>query len=141
MIVYAESSAVLAWLLLEADGRKVEAILASADRIVSSDLTLVECDRAVIRATTMGRMTASTAHKVSADLQAAVGAWEMLRLPPAVIQRARQSFPHEPVRTLDALHVAWALHARNIQKDVVMLSLDERIRRVGNAVGLDLRPE
>jgi hypothetical protein len=43
--VYAESSAVLAWLLGEATGRRVREVLRRADLVMASDLVLMECDR------------------------------------------------------------------------------------------------
>jgi PIN domain nuclease of toxin-antitoxin system len=48
--LYAESSAVLAWLLLEREGSRVDRLLTAAESVISSDLTLIECDRALLRA-------------------------------------------------------------------------------------------
>jgi len=45
--LYAESSAVLSWLLGEADNGRVRSALGQATTIISSDLTLIECDRAL----------------------------------------------------------------------------------------------
>lgn len=140
MIVYAESSAVLAWLFREAAGLRVESILANADYVFASDLTLVECDRAAQREAASGRITEATARQVAADLASYATAWETMRLLPAIIERARQRFPHEPIRSLDALHVASALHARTAHADLAFLSLDERVRRVSTALGFDVLP-
>ena len=49
MTLYAESSAVLAWLFDEPARRPVEDELATASSVVSSSLTLIECDRALHR--------------------------------------------------------------------------------------------
>ena len=50
MNLYAESSAVLAWLLGEDAGAEVKEILTRAETVVASDLTVIECDRVLIRA-------------------------------------------------------------------------------------------
>ena len=50
MNLYAESSAVLSWLLGEPDGVRVLDCLVVADTVAASELTLVECDRVLIRA-------------------------------------------------------------------------------------------
>lgn len=46
MTLYAESSAVLAWLLGEKSGEAIRRALLGADLVVASDLTVFECDRA-----------------------------------------------------------------------------------------------
>ena len=61
MNLYAESSAVLAWLLGEDAGAEVRDILSRADAVVASDLTLIECDRVLIRATTLGDLSEADA--------------------------------------------------------------------------------
>ena len=45
MRLYAESSAVLAWLLGDAAADPIRTLLQQAELVVTSDLTLVECDR------------------------------------------------------------------------------------------------
>ena len=50
MNLYAESSAVLAWLFEEDAADSVEEAFDRAEGVVASDLTLVECDRALMRA-------------------------------------------------------------------------------------------
>ena len=50
MNLYAESSAALAWLLDEETAPEVGELLGAAERFVASDLTLVDCDRVLIRA-------------------------------------------------------------------------------------------
>jgi uncharacterized protein with PIN domain len=140
MNLYAESSAVVAWLLGEDTGRRVRKILANADAIVSSDLTLVECDRVLHRGLALGAITEATAADRKARLAAAALDWNVLRIAPQIIERARQSFPDEPIRTLDALHVASALYARAVLPGLVLLSLNNRVRRVARSLGFDIQP-
>lgn len=45
--------------------------------------------------------------------------------------------PVEPVRAMDALHLASALHAVGAEADLRMLSLDERINRNAEALGIE----
>jgi len=54
---YAESSAVLSWLMDEPAGTSVRAILADAEIVVASDLTLIECDRVLLRARLLGELS------------------------------------------------------------------------------------
>jgi antitoxin (DNA-binding transcriptional repressor) of toxin-antitoxin stability system len=59
--IYAESSAVLAWLLGEAADRRVREVLRRAELVMASDLVLIECDRVLICAVTLGEIDEATA--------------------------------------------------------------------------------
>ena len=140
MTLYAESSAVLAWLLGEPRASEVREHLGSADLVIASDLTLVECDRVLIRAVALGEIAEADAATRRGELNAAAAHWTLLRLSGEVIDRARQRFPEEPVRTLDTLHLSSALLAKSAASDVIVLSLDERVRANARAVGFDILP-
>jgi predicted nucleic acid-binding protein len=57
------------------------------------------------------------------------------------VERARQPFPGEPIRTLDAIHLASALVARTAIAGLTLLSLDDRVRKAGKKLGLDIIPD
>jgi predicted nucleic acid-binding protein len=141
LTLYAESSAVLAWVLGEPTAASVSAALAAADVVLCSELTLVECERAIIRAGVVDGLSSSDAAARRAQLVDAAAAWGMISLDSDVLDRARQPFPGEPIRTLDALHLASALVARAAQPDTVLLSLDHRVRRAGELLGFVLAPD
>ena len=140
MNIYAESSAVLAWLLGEAAGRRVREVLRRAKLVMASDLVLIECDRVLIRAVTLGEIDEATAADRRAHLNAAAGHWHLYRLSMDIVDRARRPFPAEPVHTLDAIHLASALAVRSAVPGVELLSLDDRIRRAGEQLGFRLQP-
>ncbi|GBD31650.1 Ribonuclease VapC46 [bacterium HR33] len=141
MTLYAESSAVLAWLLDEAGGAAVRERLGKAEIVVASDLTLIECDRVLIRAAVRGELSEADAAERRAHLAAAAAHWYVLRISGEIVDRARQPFPGEPIRTLDAIHLACALVARSALPGLALLSLDDRIRTAGRKLGLPLQPE
>ena len=140
MNLYAESSAVLAWLLDEYSAVDVRRLLAAAEIIVASDLTLIECDRVIIRAVALGELTEVEAADRRAHLTAAASHWQILRVAPEIVERSRQPFPGEPIRTLDAIHLASALTARTAIAGLTLLSLDDRVRKAGKKLGLDVIP-
>lgn len=141
MNLYAESSAILAWLLDEKSAREVRKCLAAAEAVVASDLTLIECDRVLIRAATLGELTEAESADRRAHLTTVASHWHTLRLAPEIVDRARQPFPTEPIRTLDAIHLASVLTARTALAGLRLLSLDVRIRKTAKKLGLDLLPE
>ena len=140
MIVYAESSAVLAWLFAEERGDEVTAILESAEHVLVSDLLFVECDRAFIRISALGALDDEQLGPLRQQLVDARDHWETQRISAAVLDRSRQAFPEEPVRTLDALHLASALRARALAPGIRLLSLDERIRDNAAKLGFEVLP-
>ena len=140
MSIYAESSAVLAWLLGEHSGRGTKQALGDADLVVTSDLTLIECDRVLGRAAALGERSHADAARRRATLGAASEHWVVLAIDSDVVTRSRQAFPCEPVRSLDAIHLSTALVARNLVTELQVLSLDERIRDNAVALGFDIAP-
>lgn len=140
MTLYAESSAVVAWLLDEPAGRTVRGRLAKAEIIIASDLTLIECDRVVIRAAVLGDLTEADAADRRAHLITAAAHWHVLRISEDVVERARQPFSGDPIRTLDAIHLASALVARSAAPGLEVLSLDDRIRTTAKKLGFSLQP-
>lgn len=140
MNVYAESSAVVAWLLGEPGSEPVRDQLAAADIVLASDLTLIECERVLIRTHSIGRISEAVAADRRGRLVQAAEHWAVLALGEEIVRRARRSFPLEPIRTLDALHLAAALQARSMVPETQLLSLDNRIRDCGRELGFRLLP-
>jgi predicted nucleic acid-binding protein len=140
MTLYAESSAVLAWLLGQEHGPTVAAALAQADLVITSDLTLIECDRVLIRAVALDELLESDAADRQARLNRVAMRWTLLALDEEIIERARRPFAAEPIRSLDAIHLASAVAARKAVADVALLSLDNRVRKVAHQLGFPLLP-
>jgi len=140
MLLYAESSAILAWLLGEDRGTDVAAQLAGATGVIASDLTIVECERVLIRAWSGGIVTEAELRDQSSALARVSAHWTRLRVDEVVVERARRPFPLEPIRTLDALHLSSALVARSVDPDLKILSLDQRVRENATRLGLDAVP-
>ena len=140
MNVYAESSAVLAWLLDESSAPEVRQILGDAEIIVASDLTLIECERVLLRAVYLKELSEAEAADRRAHVAASAAHWHILRMASEIVDRARQPFPGEPIRTLDAIHLASVLVARSAVPGLGLLSLDDRMRRAAKGFGVDVVP-
>jgi len=138
--LYAESSAVLAWLLDEPTAPAVRQLLGGAKVIVASDLTLIECDRVLLRALALGELTEAQAADRRAHLIAAAAHWHILRIAAETVDRARQPFPGDPIRTLDAIHLASLVVARSALVGLRLLSLDERVRQAAKGLGFAVEP-
>lgn len=124
----------LAWLLGEPRSSEVADALKGSAGVIASDITLIECERVLIRAWNTGLLSEAERIGQSSDLARVAAHWTQLRVDEDVVERARRPFPLEPIRTLDALHLASALVARSVAPGLVILTLDQRVRE--NAVRL-----
>jgi predicted nucleic acid-binding protein len=119
---------VLRWLFAEEGGEGIRAALAAAVKVTSSRLALIETRRVVRRAEREGRITAAQSADLLAVFAQAASTWAILEISEEIARRAEDGFPNEPVRTLDAIHLASALFLRQSFPDLVILSADERLR-------------
>ena len=138
--LYAETSAVLSWLLHQNRGDEAYRALTQAAYVYTSDLTLIECDRVLHRAAVLGELDESTAADARAAVETAAAHWTICAIDTEVVEGSRRRFPHEPVRTLDAIHLSTAVFVRNLAPEARVLSLDERIRRNAEALGFEVGP-
>jgi hypothetical protein len=125
--------------LLEGD-EQLAAALAAAVVLVTSDLTLVEADRALRRARLDGRLDAAAFTKGREWLIRFARSCNTMALNPAVLDRAKRDFPVEPVRTLDGLHLATLKMWDETVGPISVLSTDNRVRANAAAWGLSLVP-
>ncbi len=140
MILYAESSAVLNWLFDQARAGEIVSLLEAADRVFASELTLVECERSIVRETHRNVVTKAAASELVRALRRSGELWSIVDLGREILDRARQPFPEEPLRTLDAIHLASALVCRRGLPEIGLLSLDQRVRRSATALGFEVFP-
>ncbi len=64
----------------------------------------------------------------------------MIDIAAELVERAAAPFPEEPVRALDAIHLASALAVRAVTPEVEMAALDVRVRRNALRLGIAVRP-
>jgi predicted nucleic acid-binding protein len=106
--------------------------------VVTSSITAIECSRALLRVRLDGRVSAAEEMAALRMLDEAVDRWTTLGVSDDVGQSARKDFPQEPVRTLDAVHLATALVFADALGEIRMLSLDERVRANAKLLGMSV---
>jgi predicted nucleic acid-binding protein len=137
---YAESSAVLRWLLGADDGPAIRVILGGAERVISSGLTSAEVGRALHQLTARGSIDPEARDRTLARYHAAAARWTLYAVTGELLARVAERFPAEPLRTLDAIHVATAaFHAREVEA-VTVVSTDARVVANARALGLPVLP-
>lgn len=134
--VYLESSAVVAWLFNEASAATVIRAMEEADLVVTSQLTIVEAERAIRRVVAQGIVKEAKAHKLRGALELERARWTTMALTDSVLARAGLAFPIEPVKTLEAIHLATALAFSETFPELKIIAFDRRVS--DNAVALGL---
>jgi predicted nucleic acid-binding protein len=114
--------------------------LGDAEVVFASDLTLLECNRVLVRCILNGELSEAEGADRTALLAEVATRWALLRINEEVLERAGRRFPAEPLRSLDAIHLASALVARKAAPSVELLSLDRRVRDSGKLLGLRIIP-
>lgn len=130
---YVESSALVA-ALLERDVA-ARAAIRGPGRRVSSSLTLAEAARAVIRAKATGRINASEERAAVRALQIFARRCDLMAPTDPVLIRVGRPFPVEPIRTLDAVHLATAEQLGEPPALVTIVTRDARVRENALALG------
>jgi len=102
---------------------------------VTSALTFAEASRALVRARTAGRLTADQAQAAVRTLQSFERRCDVVAVTDAVLTRAGRPFPVEPVRTLDAIHLATAEILGEHPQLMTILTRDIRVRENARALG------
>jgi predicted nucleic acid-binding protein len=134
--LYIETSAVLAWLLGQAHADDVRAKVDDAEVVMTSSLTFAETERAVVRAEHERLIRAADGQRLRGLLQRASAGWMRMTVSEEILARAGRTFPVEPVRTLDAIHLATALAFTKAFSDLQVLSLDRRLVDNARALGI-----
>jgi len=133
---YIESSALVA-AVIEGDVAAKASIRGPGQRITSA-LTIAETSRAVLRAHLSGRITAQQHRAVLLTLQRFARRCHIVSVTEAILTRAGRSFPMEPIRTLDAIHLATAEALGEPPALVIVITRDIRIRENANALGFSV---
>lgn len=126
-VIYLESSVVLAWLLGESKAAKIDSLINTTENILTSQLTLLETKRTFVRLEAAARLSVADREKAVTLLDQAASIWNLMEINQEVQSKAANRFPREPVRSLDAIHLATALTFLKIFPDLQFASLDERI--------------
>jgi predicted nucleic acid-binding protein len=133
---YIESSALLA-ALLEHDSQALEALRAKGERVTSA-LTFAEASRAIVRARVAGRLTPAQERAAIRGLQTFERRCAIVAITDDVLARAGRPFPLEPIRTLDAVHLATVELLGEPPQLVTLVTRDARVRQNAEALGYEV---
>jgi predicted nucleic acid-binding protein len=130
---YVETSALLA-ALIEKDVAAASSLKADGP-LVASTLTFAEAFRGIVRARTAGQIDAAKERELVDALQVIEQHCDVIAMAPDILVRVRRSFPVEPLRTLDAIHLSTIESLEELPPFVTVLTRDDRIRKNAAALG------
>src|SRR5215831_19214060 len=131
--LYLDTSAVLRAILESGASRDLEVRIARARALITSRWSLVESFRALHRLRQLGQISETKLADADRELSAVWARCELWELKPSVCERARQVAPAKSLRTLDALHLATFVMARE-SVDLELVTADQRLRSALEAV-------
>ena len=120
--------------LLEGDAAALKSVR-TGGRQVTSALTIAETARAILRARVGARLTADEERAAVRALRRFERRSFMVAVTDSVLARVRRPFPVEPIRTLDAVHLATAELLGEPPPLVTIVTRDARVRDNAEALG------
>jgi predicted nucleic acid-binding protein len=130
---YIESSALVS-ALLEHDAEALKSLRAKTRQITSA-LTLAEAARAIVRARVSERLTPDAERAAIRALRRFERRCYIVAVTDEVLARVKRPFPVEPVRTLDAVHIATAESLGESPQLMTIVTRDNRVRENATALG------
>jgi predicted nucleic acid-binding protein len=131
-----DSSAVVGAVLEKGLSPKALRAVAESSTLIVSRLALVETGRALSRAHTEKRITASgllCAQGEVEELWARCEIWELTR---SVCKEAKEIAPHSALRSLDALHLATFFAVKRKLPSAKLLTLDARMLEIARELAI-----
>ena len=125
--LYLDTSAVLRAILEGGTTPEIERRIAGAPALLTSRLSLVESARALHRVRRSGEVSESKIADAENQIARLWGHCEIWELTREVCDLAERIAPTQPLRTLDALHLATYMLARRHLNDLELLTADERL--------------
>jgi predicted nucleic acid-binding protein len=132
-VSYAESSAIVA-ALLEGDTDAGAAFRVSAQHVTSA-LTPAEVRRAIVRARHDRRISREQERDAVTTLGALMESFQILTLSAEILDRVGRPFAAEPVRALDAIHLATIEAIADYPRLTTVVTRDRRVRANALAMG------
>jgi predicted nucleic acid-binding protein len=126
--LYLDTSVVLRAVLENGTSPEVEGAIAAAPALITSRLSLVESSRALHRLRLLGQVSEAKLADAQRSISAVWARCELWELTPLVCERACHVAPGKLLRTLDALHLATFVMAREKIDDLELVTVDERLQ-------------
>jgi len=120
--------------LLDGDADARQAVEGEGRRFASA-LTFAESARAVLRARLAGQLDLNGERTILRRLRRVEQRCQVAAISDPVLARASRPYPVEPIRTLDAIHLATVEELGETPQLITIVTRDRRIRENALAMG------
>ncbi|MEO8195464.1 MAG: type II toxin-antitoxin system VapC family toxin [Thermoanaerobaculia bacterium] len=136
-VIYLETSALLQVLLEQGSHVGINEILADlehADRLLTSRLTRIECERALLRLAIERAATPEALSRVEQEMATLFDRVEVIEISAEIAELAGRIAPASPLRSLEAIHLATWQVARRLAPDLELVTADRRFAAAAGVV-------
>ena len=126
--LYLYTSAILRAILEAGSNPGIEAKIRGAEVLLTSRLSIVEAARAIHRLRQLGQVSETKLADAEREIESLWARCDFWELTTAVCEAARRVAPSRLLRTLDALHLATFVLARQRIANLELLTVDERLQ-------------
>jgi predicted nucleic acid-binding protein len=130
--LYLDTSAILRALLESGTTPELEQKIATATVLLTSRLSQVEAARALLQIRALHTVSEGRLADARRDINGLWRRCDIWELSPAVCRLAAEVAPAQRLRTLDALHLATYVLARERIAGLELLTADERLREAAS---------
>lgn len=131
--LYLDTSAVVRAVVETGTNPELEARIA-APALITSRLSIVESSRAIHRLRQLGQVSETQLADAQREIDAVWARCEIWELTVSVCEMARRVAPGKALRTLDALHLATFVLAREKIAGLELLTADEHLEAAAGGV-------
>ncbi len=125
--IYLDSSALLRVVFAQGERSLLARRLRGATAIHTSRLTLVECERAVLRLRAGPNRVEREIARIEIELQEIFDRAEVREISASICALAGRIAPMQPLRSLDAIHLATWRSTLAIVPDLALVTADQRL--------------
>jgi predicted nucleic acid-binding protein len=135
-----DSSAIVPLLVAESGSEAMRRLHAEDPEVVAAAITPLEVASALWRRRHRGELTLDAHQHAEHGFAILSRAWREVLYLPELTETARDLLSRHPMRSLDALQLASAIAAAGNVRDLVFVTLDDRLAAVAQAEGFPVLP-
>jgi len=135
-----DSSALIPLMIAEAESAHMRQLLMEDGSIATASITPLEIASVLWRRRHAGMLDVAAHHDADVTFAEVSARWTEVTHTPRVVQAAIDLVTRQPLRSLDALHLASAIVMTDMPSDLAFVTLDRNLAAAARAEGFAVLP-